>query len=221
MAFRCDALILLGPTMRAAELAGLARTTPTVVLARSLSLPGVDTVRTDDQAGAALATRHLIDLGHTKIVHVDGGRAPGAAERRRGYQRAMADAGLGRDLLIVKGGLNDTDGSAAAHHVLTERPETTAVAVFNDQSAFGFLATARSLGVRVPEDLSITGYDNTKISRSEWAQLTTVAQQSSLMAEIALDTAIARINRQEVASARLVGPLLIRRSTTQTVRNPG
>lgn len=214
MAFRCDALILLGPSARSAELAQLARSTPTVVVARSLRANGIDVVRTDDEVGAALATQHLIDLGHVSIVHVDGGRAPGAAERRRGYKRSMREAGLAGETAVVPGGLNDTDGSAAARQVLQDHPDATAAVVFNDQSAFGFLGTARSHGIGVPEELSITGYDNTRISRTDWAQLTTIAQQAATLAQTAVDRAIARVEGAEASGTILIEPILIRRRTS-------
>src|SRR4051794_33475509 len=86
--FRCESLVLLGPAMRRGDVDALARQVPVVVVARELSLPSVDVVRTDDEHGARLAVEHLVDLGHRAIVHVDGQRAPGAAQRRRGYRAA-------------------------------------------------------------------------------------------------------------------------------------
>lgn len=218
MAFRCDAVVLLGPAAGIDELNELARTTPTVVVARSLTEPGIEVVRTDDELGARLATRHLIDLGHRRIAHVDGGRAPGSVERRRGYRRAMRAAGLDEEIVILKGGLDDTDGSAAAHRLLEKHSDTTGVVVFNDQAAFGFLATARSLGYGVPEQLSITGYDNTKISRADWVRLTTVGQQASTIAQIAVDRAISRIGGAEPSTPELIEPTLIVRGTTAPPR---
>ena len=223
MAFRCDAVVLLGPTGGIDELSELARSTPTVVIARALSAPDIEIVRTDDEFGARLATRHLIELGHTKIAHVDGGRAPGAIERRRGYRRAMRTAGLDDEIVILKGGLNDIDGSAAAHRLVEKHPDTTGVVVFNDQAAFGFLATARSLGYGVPDQLSVTGYDNTKISRADWVRLTTVGQQASTMARLALDRAIARIGGEDPGAPGLIEPTLIVRGSTAAPRvsSPG
>ena len=76
-------------------------------------------VRTDDAAGEAMATRRLIELGHVEIAHVDGGRAPGAAERRRGYRSAMTEAGLAEAIFLrSRGGLTDAHGSRAAERLL-------------------------------------------------------------------------------------------------------
>ena len=124
LAFRCDAVILLGPSARLADLAAIGRQTPTVVVARAATAEGIDVVRTDDVTGAELATRHLVELGHSRIVHVYGGRAPGAAERRRGYQAAMRAAGLGRLASIIPGGLTEAEGSRAAGWLIDGRTVT-------------------------------------------------------------------------------------------------
>ena len=87
--FRCDAVLVLGPTLSATELAAYGSSTPVVVLARAVEAPGIEVIRTDDELGARLATEHLLSLGHRTIVHLDGGRAPGAVERRRGFLQTM------------------------------------------------------------------------------------------------------------------------------------
>ena len=91
---RCEALILLGPQLPTSYLADLAARMPVVVVARAVRHRAVDVVRTDDAAGLHQAVDHLVDLGHTRIAHIDGGRAPGAAERRRGYREALQRHGL-------------------------------------------------------------------------------------------------------------------------------
>jgi DNA-binding LacI/PurR family transcriptional regulator len=216
LSLRCDALILLGPTARSAELAGIGRQTPTVVLVRAASAEGVDVVRTDDVTGAKLATRHLLELGHTKIVHVDGGRAPGAAERRRGYQAVMRAAGLNHLIMIVPGGLTESEGSRAAGRLLAGHDQipATAVTVFNDASAVGFLATVRAAGVDVPRQLSIVGYDDSRLARASWVRLTTIAQDTKAIARAAVERAVGRIGGQPPGSLVLIKPTLVERSTT-------
>lgn len=214
LALRCDALILLGPTIKATHLRELGRQVPAVVVARPVAHDDIDVVRTDDEQGAALATRHLLELGHTRIAHVDGGRAPGAAERRRGYKATMREAGLGDLTTVIPGGLEDADGVAAVSRVRTDQPDCTAVTVFNDQSAIGFLNSARLHGVRVPEQLSVVGYDNSKLSRSAWAELTTVAQDTSLLAHAAVAICVGRIDGEAAGQRQLVAPSLFVGSTT-------
>src|SRR3954447_13402425 len=101
---RCEALILLGPELPTSALAELAGRIPLVVVARAVRHRDVDVVRTDDAAGLHQAVDHLVGLGHTRIAHIDGGRSPGAAERRRGYRAAMERHGIGRFGSVVGGG---------------------------------------------------------------------------------------------------------------------
>ncbi|HEX3284915.1 MAG TPA: substrate-binding domain-containing protein, partial [Mycobacterium sp.] len=183
--------------------------------------------------GAELATRHLLELGHRRILHVDGGRAPGAAERRRGYQAAMRAAGLERLTKIISGGLTETEGSQAAALLIdrqmrppvegraSTRParirdgdHATAAVVFNDQSAVGFLATVRAAGINVPRQISVVGYDDSRLARATWARLTTIGQDSAAIAEAAVERAIARITGEPAGKPVLIKPTLIERATT-------
>ena len=220
LAFRCDALVLLGPAVGPTELAALARQAPTVVVARATTADGVDVVRTDDAAGEAMATRRLIELGHVEIAHVDGGRAPGAAERRRGYRSAMTEAGLAEAISVLPGGLTDADGSRAAERFLAlpRRRRPSAVTVFNDQSAIGFLATARATGTDVPGEVSVIGYDDSRLARSSWARLTTIAQDSPEIARATVQRAVERIGGEPSGPAVLIAPSLMERATTARVR---
>jgi DNA-binding LacI/PurR family transcriptional regulator len=216
LAFRCDAVILLGPSARLSDLTAIGRQAPTVVVARAVTAEEFDVVRTDDVTGAELATRHLIDLGHRRILHVDGGRAPGAAERRRGYQAAMRAAGLGQLTKIISGGLSEAKGSWAADGVIDgrDRHSATAAFVFNDQSAVGFLATVRASGINVPRQMSVVGYDDSRLARASWARLTTIGQDSAAIARAAVQRAIARIAGEPAGKPVLIQPTLIERATT-------
>lgn len=226
LAFRCDAVLLLGSTLSPSELTAIAETTPVVALARPVRTPGVDAVRTDDELGARLATEHLIGLGHRSILHLDGGRAPGGAERRRGFRQAMATAGLLDGAVVAPGGLTDADGERAARAFLaalgrpttmrSEDPVPTAVFAFNDQCATGFLATVRDGGVAVPGGLSLVGYDDSRIAHASWARLTTVAQDTTALAEGAVKRARTRIARPDLPAGEplLIPPSLVVRGTT-------
>ena len=136
---RCEALILLGPQAPTSYLAELAARLPVVVVARAVRHRAVDVVRTADDEGLHQAVDHLVGLGHRRIVHIDGGRAPGAADRRRGYRDAMRHHGLDSEIRILPGGLTEDDGAAAARALLELDPRPTAVTVFNDRCATGVL----------------------------------------------------------------------------------
>jgi DNA-binding LacI/PurR family transcriptional regulator len=216
LSLRCDALILLGPTLAARDLAAIAASTPTIAVARAVSATDVDVIRTDDVVGARMATEHLLDLGHRRIVHIDGGNAPGAAERRRGYRTAMRAADL--DASVVTGGLTEEAGVDAARRQLENDGEApTAAFVFNDASATGFLHEVRRVGKSVPTEFSVVGYDNSRLARAAWAQLTTVAQNIPALTRSAVERAVARLDGAPAGGPLLVAPRLVVRSTTSAV----
>jgi DNA-binding LacI/PurR family transcriptional regulator len=224
--YRCEALILLGPRRRGAELAALAGQVPTVVVARKVGGRGVEVVRSDDADGLAQAVRHLAGLGHRDIAHVDGGRAPGAADRRRGYRTTMRGLGLSDRMRLVGGGLTEADGVRAAAELLAGPRRPSAVSVFNDQSAIGVLDTMRQAGVRIPGELSVVGFDDDRFARLANLNLTTVRQDAAGLATLAVRRAVARLGAGpggpgegeaevgEPGAESVVPPSLVIRGTT-------
>ena len=213
--YRCEAVILIGPFLPRRAIEELARALPVVVMARALRSRAVDVIRTDDVNGARLAVDHLVGLGHRRIAHVHGQRAPGAAERRSGYRAAMRAAGLEPETLLLPGGLTDEDGERAAQLLLSRTSSSTAVTAFNDHCAAGLLATVRRRGVEVPADLSVVGYDDSRIASFATVALTTVGQDAKALAECALDRAVAWADgTAQQTSEVLVPPRLVVRQTT-------
>lgn len=212
---RCEALILLGPHSPTSYLADLAGRMPVVVVARAVRHRAVDVVRADDAAGLHQAVDHLVDLGHTRIAHIDGGRAPGAAERRRGYREALQRHGLADTTHILPGGLTEDDGAAAARALLGAASRPTAVTVFNDRCATGVLDVLRSAGLCVPRDMSVIGFDDDRLARLSHVALTTVAQDTDQITALAVARALARLDRTTITERELVvPPHLVVRSTT-------
>jgi DNA-binding LacI/PurR family transcriptional regulator len=210
---RCEALILLGPQTPTASLARLAGRLPVVVLARGVRNGAVDVIRTADADGLHQAVDHLVALGHRGIAHIDGGRAPGAAERRRGYRDAMSRHGLGRHIRIIPGGLSEEDGATAGRALLDDPP--SAVTVFNDRCATGVLSVLGHHGLRVPGDISVVGYDDSRLARLAHISLTTIAQDTATMSRLAVARAIDRIDGAAVAHRDVVvPPRLVVRGTT-------
>ncbi|WP_327406409.1 LacI family transcriptional regulator [Streptomyces sp. NBC_01288] len=217
LADRCEALVLLGPEVPAARLAHLATQVPVVSVARRLrpAPPAVDVVRTADDEGARQAVDHLVALGHRAIAHIDGGRAPGAADRRRGYRTAMHRHGLDDHVRVLPGGLTEDDGARAARTLLAEKRRPSSVLAFNDRCATGVLDTFLRAGVSVPGDISVVGFDDTSLSRLAHIDLTTVAQDVPRLAELAVGRAIARLDGEAVADGeQVVPPHLVVRGTT-------
>jgi LacI family transcriptional regulator len=136
--------------------------------------PGVDSVRSDDDAGAYAATNHLIERGHRRIALIDGPPGSGTA-RRDGYRRALADAGLP----VYPEPSPRTDwtregGRATVAALLALDPPPTAIFCSNDLTAIGALDAARNASMSVPDDLAIVGFDDIEAAALVTPALTTV-----------------------------------------------
>lgn len=215
LAERCEALMLLSSTLPARQLATLASNVPVVSLLRPVRAAGVDVVRTDDTDGLLQAVRHLTDLGHTHIAHLDGGRTAGAAERRRGYRLAMRDLGDG-SRVELPGGLTEVQGAEGALAFLAlTGPFPSAVTAFNDRCALGFIDVVRRHGLRVPEDVSVVGFDNIEQSGYQHVSLTTVRQHVEGLGRSALERIAARLDQgRSDAREVVIAPDLVRRGST-------
>jgi DNA-binding LacI/PurR family transcriptional regulator len=157
-----------------ADLALAAEQVPVVLAGtRDPDLPGADIVVNDDFAGAQAATRHLLALGHTRIGHLAGPDEIGRL-RLEGFRSALVEAGLDPDAYVEPGGRSEESGYAAARRLLATRDRPTALFAFNDVSAIGALSAADDLGLWVPQDISLVGYDNTCLARIRHISLTTV-----------------------------------------------
>ncbi|HEY2219750.1 MAG TPA: LacI family DNA-binding transcriptional regulator [Gaiellaceae bacterium] len=210
---RADGLLLVSPRLPLTEILAIGRSAPTVAVARPLRDAHVDSVTNDDAAGAKLAVRHLTDLGHRRIAHVDGGRGAGAAARRRGYVREMERLGL--EPHVVPGEFTDAAGVRAAERLLDGDPLPTAVFAANDLVAAGALDRFEDSGLRVPRDISIIGYDNTFLAALHHMSLTTIDQPRPEIGRLALMTLVERIDglRTDAVHHR-VEPSLVVRGTT-------
>jgi DNA-binding LacI/PurR family transcriptional regulator len=214
--FRCEALVLLGPVAPAAELAALGRQLPVVVVGRRVPGGVVDVVRSADADGVGQAVDHLAGLGHTRIAYIDGGRGTIAADRRRGYRRAMRSNGLDGQLRVIAGDHTEAAGARAARLLLGEgRPLPSGVVAFNDHCAVGLLDALTRAGVEVPGEVSVVGYDDSALSRLAHVNLTTVSQDARGQAEHAVAAATERLDGGRVTAREVVlAPHLVVRGTT-------
>jgi len=213
LAERCEAIVALGSTLGTAELRRLAERLPVVSVLRGV-LGGVEVVRTDDAEGMRLAVDHLVGLGHTRIALLDGGRAPGAAERRRGYRAGLRRAGH-RGEHILTGGLTELEGaSAAAAFLALGAARPTAVAGFNDRCALGFVDVVRQAGLRVPDDVSVVGFDDISQAAYPHVSLTTVRQDAEHLGAAAVRTVDARLTGGAPGPATVIEPELVVRTST-------
>jgi DNA-binding LacI/PurR family transcriptional regulator len=207
---RCEGLLLIGSRLPARELAELSTRTPLVVLTRRVR--GVDAVRSDDGAGAVTGMEHLVGLGHRRILYLDGGRAPGAAERLRGYRRAAKAAEVPE--MVLPGGLTEREGAAAAMAMLESGQLPDAVFAFNDRCALGVMDVLIRAGVSVPQQISILGFDDSPLAGLAHIDLTTIRQDSVGLSAAALERLVARLDD----AAAAVDPVDIVREPTLIVR---
>ena len=213
---RVDGMILASPMLELDEVvAGASRELPIVMVARHSDVAGVDSIRNDDSTGAELAVRHLVGLGHRRIAHIDGGAGSGAPERREGYRRAMRDAGLEAEARIVAGSYTEQGGRRGVAALLASGERPTAIFVANDLAAIGALGALASHGLRIPEDVSVVGYDNTMLAAVHHIDLTTVNQPRPEMGRMAVSMLMERLGgRRDVARHLLIPPTLVVRGTT-------
>jgi DNA-binding LacI/PurR family transcriptional regulator len=221
LSHRCGGLILLGPTSDVAYLDSLADRVPVVVVGRRLAktADNLATVRTDDAKGMRQAVSYLVELGHRDIHHVDGGTDPGSADRRRAYRTAMRNHGLSNHAKVIPGAHNEEAGAVAARAMLAEPTLPTAVLAGNDRCALGLLDVFTRAGVQVPEELSLIGYDDCRISDNPRIDLTTVHQEAAGIARHAVQLAVEMLEQRRTGPADVVlEPKLVVRGTTAAPR---
>jgi DNA-binding LacI/PurR family transcriptional regulator len=216
--YRTDGLILVSPRMNGSRLAAHIGSLPCVVIGRRVRSSQIDCVMTDEALGSHEVIEHLVGLGHERIVHVDGGQGAGAAPRRSGYLRAMAEAGLRRSAKVIAGDFTEQAGVAAAEKLLRADELPTAVFAANDLVAVGLIDGLEQGGVRIPEDVSVVGYDNTFVAALNHIRLTTVNQPRHEMGREALALLLERIAGRTTRAVRLHEPVLVERATTAAPR---
>ncbi|MET8977473.1 LacI family DNA-binding transcriptional regulator [Streptomyces sp. NPDC004539] len=214
LAFRSEALILLGPTSPAETLAALDAQAPVIVVGRRITGAALDVVRSADDEGVGQLVDHLVDLGHRDIVYVDGGKGVIATDRRRGYRTAMRRHGLDDRIRVLTGDHTEESGERAARLLLEAPQLPTAVVAFNDPCAIGVLTALSRAGVDVPGRVSVAGYDNDTLSRLSCFNLTTVSQGAREQARHAVTAAVERLDDGRTAPREVVlTPGLVVRGT--------
>ncbi|WP_245953587.1 LacI family DNA-binding transcriptional regulator [Arthrobacter silvisoli] len=205
------AATLLDPGERVRE---LNRRVPLVNVTRSV--PGVDSIHSDDISGGRLATGHLLDLGHRNIAHLCGPAFEGHLERRTGYRETMLEHGL-QPLIIEAAGFSREDAAAVALKLLASPPGQRPSAIFahSDELALGVREAAASLGLSIPGDLSLVGYDNSRVAGLHGIDLTTVDLHARELGRAAGQAAVERmLYPASPAVDRILAPTLVTRAST-------
>lgn len=212
---RTDGVILLGTVVDDAAIDRVGSETPLVLASRASRSKIVDSVVTDDVAGAGLAVDHLVGLGHAHIAHISGGSGAGARARATGFRAAMRRHGLADRARIVEGDYTEAGGIKGVDQLLEDGPPPTAVFAANDQAALGALRALSEAGLRVPEDVSVIGYDDTYLAAFEHIRLTSVHQQRVAMGRTALELLLERIDGGRTGSRHItLAPGLTVRGST-------
>ena len=202
------------------ELRGLK--VPTVLVDREINDSSCDLVETAHLNGGLLAVRHLLMLGHRRIACIGGPIGVTSGEQRiEGWRMAHTEASVAlervtsEETLLWRGGFTCQGGYEAMHAILRTEQPPSAIFVCNDLMAIGALRAAHEVGLRVPEDLSIVGFDDIELSSYTSPPLTTVAQPKERLGAMAVDMLLERVSgrRHEIRNVVLQPEFRVRSST--------
>jgi LacI family transcriptional regulator len=179
-------------------------------------------VRGNDALGGYLAVRHLISAGHRRIGFISGPKGVSTAvDRREGYERALTEGGLALDpALVVESTFSAEGGVRAASDLLSREDRPTAIFAVNDATAVGAMAVARDLGLEVPDDLALVGYNDTELAALLPVGLSSVSVSVKQMGEIAVDLLLEQLGGSPRRSVLIAPQLVVRASSAKPVRSP-
>ncbi len=214
-----DGLILMCSETKLAEIALPEITIPTVIMDWWPYPLNADKVLENSEYGGYLATKTLIDHNHKKIAIITGNlQKPLAQNRLQGYKKALKEAGIPLNLAwIIESHFDFEGGRVSAEKLLQQQEKPTAIFACNDSIALGVYQAIWAMGLHIPEDISIIGYDNIAISPYLTPPLTTIAQPKKALAEMAVQTLLENIkNNENQHRTFMLEPSLIIR---ESVRN--
>ncbi|MBU6298840.1 MAG: LacI family DNA-binding transcriptional regulator [Alphaproteobacteria bacterium] len=189
--------------------------TPFVRIAPEKSLPHTIDVRIDDHAAAYDMTTYLIGLGHRRIGFIKGTAGHGDAKARfEGYLAALADGGLPFvEDVCVQGQFTYQSGMEASERLFALKKRPTAIFACNDDMAAAVLATSQRFNLKIPQQLSVAGFDDSLVAQVVWPRLTTCRQPIEEMAQAAMSILTQRSDDNEPFEVRLDHELVVREST--------
>ena len=205
-----DGLVLAGSVPVSPAIINVASKIPALAVGgMDPGLPHVDVLANDNHLGATLAVRHLLDFGHSRIAHITGLPSTAGNLRLQGYEDTMRAAGLGDRILVETGDMSEEGGYRAAVRLLSRAERPTAIFAANDLSCVGALSAAAALGLRVPGELSLVGFDNSSLARLRALWLTSVDGTAYAMGQQAARMLLARIERPDTpGQTQLMPPRL-------------
>jgi DNA-binding LacI/PurR family transcriptional regulator len=189
---------------------------PTVLLNNQHPSEFVHSIKIDNREGACLATEHLVSLGHRRIAYLgDNHGLQSDVERFEGYCQGLTQAGLPcAPELTVRGDGKPAGAEEASHILLGLAGRPTAIVCYNDMSALGIYREAAQRGLRIPQDLSLVGFDDLYFAPYVQPPLTTIAQPRTQMGVQAMSLLLALMRGEEISKSIVIrGELLLRGST--------
>ncbi len=212
---RVDGIIVLTGRLSNQTLKNYAKSMPIVVTGRQLKAPHVSSLKFDDYQGALLAVKHLTVLGHRRIAFIAGhAQHPDSKERFQAYVDALLAANIAFDeALVYRGDYTEFSGQAAVEHLLSQGTVFTALFASNDQMAFGAAVALHRQGLRVPNDVSLVGFDDLPGSSYVVPPLTTVHQPAYELGQLAAQTMLQLLNGNEPTLSMPAPRLVLREST--------
>ena len=215
-----DGLIIIGPRLAPEALVPICARTPTVMIANHAGPDAnFDTVNNDDQLGATLVVQHLVERGYRHIAFLSQRLDPMVdssvtAHREIGYRRAMEAAGLGRHIQVAYAHQTSRETQTVARHLLEGRNRPDAIFCWTDFIALEVLSVARDLGLSVPGDLAVVGYDNTSYCDLAQNALTSIDQSGQVLGLQAARLLIERIKGRDKSDHYVVTPRLVARASS-------
>ncbi|MFB7251517.1 LacI family DNA-binding transcriptional regulator [Microbacterium sp. NPDC056234] len=205
-----DGAILVTPTAMPTQ-----ASIPLVAVDPHTGPDGPATVSVANITGARAATEYLISLGHRRIAHLRGRTdLESAHQRERGYREALKDAGIPYDrALVAEGGYRAASATDGAHALLDLADRPTAVFAANDLSAIEMMRVATESGLRIPDDLSVVGFDDIPEASAHTPQLTTVRQPLAEMGSAAVGMLLEMLRGGDAEHVQMPAELITRSST--------
>jgi LacI family transcriptional regulator len=195
---------------------------PVVLVERSDSLIMSDCVMVNNKKGSYLIARHLIELGHHNVGCITGySHLDASKDRLSGFKTAFEENGLEfRQELVVEGNYHIESGYKGAQKILDINPEVTAIYAFNDMMAYGVFEYLKDKGIKIPEQISVVGFDDIFFSKMLSVPLTTIELPIHQMGEKAVQLLIERISNKNLPwRCNIVEPKLVIRESTCDIRN--
>lgn len=212
---KVDGVIVLTGKLTDTTLREVAARMPVVVTGRQLSSPNLFSIDFDNIEGAALAVRHLHALGHHNVAFISGPLdQPDAEQRLSGYRAELARREMnGDDALVVFGDFQESGGFRAMNQLLEARTPFTAVIAANDQMAYGARLALHRAGLRVPDDVSLVGFDDLPHSAFTLPPLTSVRQSVYEIGSRAAQAMVDLLAKKTPPARQIAAEIIVREST--------